>query len=218
MKSLSHANSYVIFFLTFFKRNQAAFIFFAVYNHFLNTLLNVIRVLDFDVVNSIAECSGKCEITKSFRDTWVDTQSVVGWLNTQDSLRQVPESPCCSTCQPAVLCLTMENCVSACNHLRIYIWFRTVDFADIFDVGRAGLLVNLKSSVAASDDGFCDRNPWIIVTEDTCVLFISRRIGGNFSKVQIILGIGRLKDHNTVFGIQTLFDRIQSLLSHRFLP
>ena len=91
-----------------------------------------------------------------------------------------------------------------------------MDFADIFDVGRAGLLVNLKSSVAASDDGFCDRNPWIIVTEDTCVLFISRRIGGNFSKVQIILGIGRLKDHNTVFGIQTLFDRIQSLLGKTF--
>ena len=201
----------MIFLLAFFKWNQAAFIFFAVYNHFLNTLLNVIRVLDFNVVNSIAECSGKSEITKSFRDTWIDTQSVVGWLYTQDSLRQVPESPCSSTGQPAVLCLTMENCVSACNHLRIYIWFRTVDFTDIFDVGRAGLLVNLKSSVAASDDGFCDRNPWIIVTEDTCVLFISRRIGGNFSKVQIILGIGRLKDHNTVFGIQTLFDRIQSV-------
>mgnify|MGYP007026096690 CR=1 FL=1 len=68
---LSHANSYMIFLLAFFKWNQAAFIFFAVYNHFLNTLLNVIRVLDFDVVNSIAECSGKCEITKSFRDTWL---------------------------------------------------------------------------------------------------------------------------------------------------
>ena len=67
----------MIFLLAFFKWNQAAFIFFAVYNHFLNTLLNVIRVLDFDVVNSIAECSGKCEITKSFRDTWIDTQSVL---------------------------------------------------------------------------------------------------------------------------------------------
>ena len=55
MKSLSHVNSHMIFFLSFFKWNQAAFIFFAVYNHFLNTLLNVIRVLDFDVVNSIAE-------------------------------------------------------------------------------------------------------------------------------------------------------------------
>ena len=107
----------MIFFLSFFKWNQAAFIFFAVYNHFLNTLLNVIRVLYFDVVNGIAECSGKCEITKSFRDTWIDAKSIVGWLYTQDSLRQIPESPCCSTGQPAVFCLTMENCVSACYHL-----------------------------------------------------------------------------------------------------
>ena len=168
------------------------------------------------MINSITEYSGKVEITESFRNTRINTQSIIRWLHAQNCLRQIPESPCSSACQPAVFCLTVEDCVSTCNHLGIYIWFCTVDLTDIFDIGRAGFLVNFKSSVSTSDHGFCNRNPWVIVTEDTGVFFISRRVRGNFSKVQIILRISRLKDHNTIFGIQMLFNRIQSLFCEAF--
>ena len=85
-----------------------------------------------------------------------------------------------------------------------------MNFTDVLNIGRAGLFVNLKSSVSTSDHSLCDGNPWVIVAEDTCIFFISRRVGGNFSKIQIILGISRLQDHNTIFRIKTLFDRIQS--------
>ena len=107
----------MIFFLAFFKWNQASFMFFSVYNDFLNTLLNIIRIFNVDIINSISESSGKFEITEAFWNTWIDAEPIIGWLYTQDCLRQIPESPCCCTGQPAVLCLTMEDCVSTCNHL-----------------------------------------------------------------------------------------------------
>ena len=91
-----------------------------------------------------------------------------------------------------------------------------MNFTDVLNIGRAGLFVNLKSSVSTSDHSLCDGNPWVIVAEDTCIFFISRWVGGNFSKVQIILGVSRLKDHNAIFGIQTFFDRIQSFLCQTF--
>ena len=96
------------------------------------------------------------------------------------------------------------------DHLRVHIWLCAVDITDVFKVSRAGLAVDLKCSVTTSDSRFCNRSPWIVVTEDTCIFFISRWVGGNFSQIQIILGISRLQDHDTVFGIQTLFNRIQS--------
>ena len=74
-----------------------------------------------------------------------------------------------------------------------------MDFADIFDVGRAGLLVNLKSSVAASDDGFCDRNPWIIVTEDTCVFLVTAGICGDFAVLDVVVCECRVVKNKTVF-------------------
>ena len=70
----------MIFFLAFFKRNQASFIFFTVYVNLFNTLLNMIRVFNFNVINSIAECSCEFEITKSFRNARINAKSIVGWL------------------------------------------------------------------------------------------------------------------------------------------
>ena len=43
-----------------------------------------------------------------------------------------------------------------------------------------------------SHDSFCEDDPWVVVTEDTGVLFVSRRIGGDFTEIETIGGIGRI--------------------------
>ena len=83
-----------------------------------------------------------------------------------------------------------------------------MNLTDIFDIGRAGLAVYFKSTVSASNDSFRDGNPWIVMAENTGNFLISWRIGGNFTKIQIIMGIGRLQNHNAIPGIEVLFYRI----------
>ncbi len=70
---------------------------------------------------------------------------------------------------------------------------------------------------SSADHSFRNGDPWIVVTEDTCVFLVSRRVGGNLPKVQVISGISRLVKHNAVLGIQTLFHRIQCFLGKAFL-
>lgn len=96
------------------------------------------------------------------------------------------------------------------DHLRVYIWLCAVDITDIFDIGRAGLAVDLKCSVTTSDSRLCNRHPWIVVTEDTRIFFISRWIRRNFTKVEVISCICRLEQNNTIPCIQLFFNRIQS--------
>ena len=91
-----------------------------------------------------------------------------------------------------------------------------MNFADIFYISRTGLLIYLKGSVATSDDSLSDRDPRIVVAEDTCIFLISGWIGGDFTKFEVISCISRLQDHNTIFGIQSFFYRIQSLLCKTF--
>ena len=82
-----------------------------------------------------------------------------------------------------------------------------VDLADVFDASRAGLTVDFKSTVATANDGLCNRNPWIVVAEDTGIFLVSRRIRGNFTEVQVIFGVGRLQEHNAILCIKLFFDR-----------
>ena len=78
---------YVIFFFTFFERNQTTVVIFSVYGNFLNTLLNMIWIYHINIIHSITETARKLEITEVFRNTWIDGQTFVGWLHTQDCLR-----------------------------------------------------------------------------------------------------------------------------------
>lgn len=88
------------------------------------------------------------------------------------------------------------------NHLRIYIRFGTVNFADIFDICRTGSCIYLPCTVSTSDNGFCNGNPRIVVAEDSGIFFISWWIRGNFTKFYMVSVIRWLKKYNTVFSIQ----------------
>ncbi len=97
------------------------------------------------------------------------------------------KGPCSSTGQPAVLCLAEGGGILTGHHLAVYIRLGAVDLADVLNIGRAGLAVDLKArsprprTVSAMDD------PGIVVAEDTGVLLVSRWIAGDLTKIQVIL-------------------------------
>ena len=86
-----------------------------------------------------------------------------------------------------------------------------MDFTDVLDISRADLAVQIKGAVSVADNGLCDGDPWVVVAEDTGILFVSRRIGGNFTKIQVIFGVSRLQKNDTVLGFQNIFYGSQSL-------
>ena len=92
-----------------------------------------------------------------------------------------------------------------------------MNLTDILNISGTGLFVYLKGSVASADNGFCYGNPGIVVAEDSGVLLVFGRIRGNLTKLQMILCVSGLQNHDTVLGIQSLFDRIQSALGKPFL-
>ena len=89
-----------------------------------------------------------------------------------------------------------------------------MDLADVLNVSRADLAVQVKCAVSVADNGLSDGDPWVVVAEDTSILFVSRRIGGNLTKIQVILGVSRLQKNNAVLGFQNCSGQKSGL----FLP
>ena len=86
-----------------------------------------------------------------------------------------------------------------------------MDLTELFHTGRACLPIDLKGSVSASNDGFRDRYPGIVVAEDTAVFLVSRRVGGNFAQFHMISGISGFQKSNAVFGVQNILNTIERL-------
>ena len=87
---------------------------------------------------------------------------------------------------------------------------------DLFNIGRADLTVNIKCKISSSEYSFCNRNPRIVMAEDSSIFFVSRRIRRNFTKFQMISGICRLEYHDTIFRFQMFMYGIQRFLSKAF--
>ena len=67
-----------------------------------------------------------------------------------------------------------------------------MDLADLLHIRRTRLLIDLKCSVAASDDGLRDGNPRVVVAEDAGIFLVPGRIGGDLTQFNMILCVGRL--------------------------
>ncbi len=198
-------------------RNDVAFNSIAVNGHGLDTLLRTCGVVNFDDISGTAELSGNSEALHVVGDTGINHETCIISTYTENVLGNIEECPGSGTCKPAVLCLAVILSVAACDHLRIYIRLGAMDIADFLKICGADLGVDLECSVAASDNGLCDGDPGVVVTEDTCIFLISGRIGGNLTEVEVIGLIGGLLENDTVLGIKSLFDGVKSLLSVTFL-
>ena len=199
---LSHYYFYFVFFLSLVVRDHVSGYFLAVYDHLPDTLFHMIGVLHTDVINTFPICAGQLEIAEIVGDAGIDAQAVEGGIYAQDVLGDIREGPGRGAGQPAVLAFAEVGGVGTCDHLGIDVRLGPVDLTELFHTGRAGLPVNFKGSVAASHDGFRDGDPGIVVAEDTCIFFVSRRIGGNFTQFHVISGISGLQESDAVFGIQ----------------
>ena len=85
-----------------------------------------------------------------------------------------------------------------------------MDLADVLNVSRADLAVQVKCAVSVADNGLSDGDPWVVVAEDTSILFVSRRIGGNLTKIQVILGVSRLQKNNAVLGSRMFWTEVRA--------
>ena len=92
-----------------------------------------------------------------------------------------------------------------------------VDFAELFHIGRAGLLIDFKSPVSASDPCLSDRHPGVIMAENPGIFLIAFWIGGNFPKVYVVAAVGRLLQHNAVIRIQVFLYGGQGFFGQPFL-
>ena len=67
-----------------------------------------------------------------------------------------------------------------------------MDLGDVLDIGRAGLAVDLKGTVAMAQNGLGAADPRVVVAEDAGILLVSRRIAGDLAEVELIAGVGGL--------------------------
>lgn len=171
---LAHGYNHIVFRLAFYIRDNMSVYRDTVHGHGDDALLYIVRVFHLYVIDTFPELSGDLEIPEARRNTGVNGKPRVGGGYAQNVLGHVDEGPGCRAREPAVFCLAVEFCVSSCHHLGVDIGLGAVNLADILNVGGTSLLVDLKGSVASSDDSFSDGDPGIVVTEDTCVLLVSR--------------------------------------------
>ena len=155
LRSAHHSRDMILR-LSFLKRNNMSFDLFAVYDQLFNAFLYTVRVLDVDVVAGAAEGTCKTEVAEALRDARIDTETIVLRLYAQDRLRDIHEGPCGGSGQPAVFCLSEEFGIRTGYHLRVDIRLGSVDLADVLNVGRAGLFIDIKGAGAMSDNGLCD--------------------------------------------------------------
>ena len=178
----------------------------SVYQEGLDAFLGVIFVGDFDLVGCTSVLTGNGEAFHIRGDAGIYGQSVQGRIDAQDVLGNIDKGPGCRTGEPAVLRFAEVSGILSGYHLRVNIRLCPVDLTDVFNVGRAGLFIYFESTVSVADDSLADRDPGIVVTEDTCIFLVSGRIRGNFTQVEVIGGIRRLLKDNAVFGVQPFFD------------
>ncbi len=57
-----------------------------------------------------------------------------------------------------------------------------------------------------------DGDPRVVVAENAAVLLIAGRVAGHLAELLVVLGVGRLENHDAVLGVQQALDRRQGLL------
>ena len=87
-----------------------------------------------------------------------------------------------------------------------------MNLADLLQIDRAGFPEHLKGAVPVPQNGLRTGDPGVIVTENTGVFLISRRIGGNFSQLYMVAGVGRCEQDDAVPGVKPFLHAFQRFL------
>ena len=94
----------------------------------------MVWIVDCNVVSCSAIFSG-CGETVHFRtDTRIYLQTIKGWADAENVLRNIYKSPCSRSGKPAIFGFSVFWSIFSGYHLRIYIRLSPVNFTDIFNV------------------------------------------------------------------------------------
>ena len=91
---LAHDYFYMIVCLSFFIRDHAAIYLLAVNGNALDTFFHVLRICHMDLVIAFAESSGERKITKIFRYTRINRQTLVCRVQAKNVLGDIDKCPC----------------------------------------------------------------------------------------------------------------------------
>ena len=167
-----HDDLDLILFLGRIVGDYMAFNGLSVYQEGLDAFLGVIFVGDFDLVGCTSVLTGNGEAFHIRGDAGIYGQSVQGRIDAQDVLGNIDKGPGCRTGEPAVLRFAEVSGILSGYHLRVNIRLCPVDLTDVFNVGRAGLFIYFESTVSVADDSLADRDPRIVVTENTGIFLV----------------------------------------------
>ena len=105
------------FVLTRSARNYVAVERLAVKEDLSDSLADSVRVLDGDFIEGSAETAGNGVFLPLRADAWIDLQTVVCRLDTEDELGDRIPVPCGGSCEPAVLGFARLGSILAGDHL-----------------------------------------------------------------------------------------------------
>ena len=164
-----------------------------------------------DAVEAAPEAASHRYLAQLRGQAGIDAQAVIVRPDPQNSLRYGIERPCRRARQPAVFGLAEARGGGTRDHLAIDIGLGTVQ-CGVVQIGRTGAAVNIEGPSAVSQHDLGQNNPRIVVTEDTAVFLVSRRIGADFAKLGMIPGIGRGEQSHAMRCEQTVAHGVQRAL------
>ena len=173
----------------------------------------MVGILDGDLVGRAAETTGHLVAIPLGGDAGIDLQASPVRLDAQDVVADDVEVPRSSAGQPGVLSLAEVLRVLAGDHLGVDVGLHLVQVGNLLAIGGGDLLVQVEGAVAVAHDGLRSDDPGVVVAEDARVLLVSRRIGGHFTQLEVVLLVSGLQQHDAVLGLQPFLDGLQGLLS-----
>ena len=123
----------------------------------------MVRVLHNDFIGRPAPDAAQGKAVHLVRDAGVDLQPGQRGLDAQDILAHIHKGPGRRAGQPAVFRLAEGGGVAASHHLAVDIRLGAVDLADVLNVSRADLAVQIKCAVSVADNGLSDGDPWVVL-------------------------------------------------------
>ena len=122
-----------------------------------------------------------------------DPQTVVFRINAQNGLGNAQEGPAGGAGEPAVFGVTGIAGSSAGDHLGIAVGLGFVDLGFVFQVSRADSAVDVEGLVAPAQLCLGADDPGVVVTENGAVFLESGRVGGDFTKLQMIFCVSGIQ-------------------------